>query len=182
MAKPGTTPKDKAITDNFNAKKLGGLSKKDLNKAKAAAAKQKKAKQAAAAAAKAAKVAAARAAKAEADLEKSLEQDDAKSAYQMLQDMRYVYRKLKGKQKLATLMADDRQFLFMVKELMKIEGQQIAARIRAKEGPQGGGQQTVFVVLKGLEDGPVIELGKEDSEIDHKQIAQALTPEGSELG
>lgn len=104
---------------------------------------------------------------------------DEQSAYQMLQDMRYVYRKVKGRRKLAELIdSDDKQFVFMVKELMKIEAQLMSAKIRAKEDLSGG-QQTVFVVLKGLEEGPqVIEV--QDSGIDQRQITAALTPDGGE--
>lgn len=110
-------------------------------------------------------------------------QEDEPSAYQMLQDMRYVYRKVKGRTKLAALIAsDDKQFVFMVKELMKIESQLMSAKIRAKEDLSGTAQQTVFVVLKGLEDDPrildVTPANEED--IDQKQISAALTPEGSE--
>ena len=114
---------------------------------------------------------------------------DEPSAYQMLQDMRYVYRKVKGRKKLAELIeGDDKQFVFMVKELMKIESQLMSAKIRAREDLNGTAQQTVFVVLKGLEDDPRLtqplldvtpgEGG--DEEIDQRQIAAALTPEGSE--
>lgn len=108
---------------------------------------------------------------------------DEPSAYQMLQDMRYVYRKVKGRKKLAELIeADDKQFVFMVKELMKIESQLMSAKIRAREDLNGTAQQTVFVVLKGLEDGPQIldVTPGGDEEIDHRQIAAALTPEGAE--
>jgi hypothetical protein len=78
--------------------------------------------------------------------------DDAKSAYQMLQDMRWVYRNVRGRKKLKDMVdADDKQFLFMVKELMKIETSLLSAKIRTKEDNTVGGQQTVFVVLKGLD-------------------------------
>lgn len=108
-------------------------------------------------------------------------QEDEQSAYQMLLDMRYVYKKVDGRKKLKTLIAsDDKQFVFMVKELMKIEAQLMSAKIRAKEDLNGGAQQTVFVVLKGLEDTPkMLDVTPED-DVDHRQIAAALTPEGSE--
>ena len=108
-------------------------------------------------------------------------EDDEQSAYQMLQDMRFVYRKVKGRKKLAELIAtDDKQFVFMVKELMKIEAQLMSAKIRAREDLSGTAQQTVFVVLKGLEDVPTILDITGESSIDHRQIASALTPEGGE--
>ena len=78
--------------------------------------------------------------------------NDAKSAYQMLQDMRWVYRNVRGRKKLKDMVdSDDKQFLFMVKELMKIETSLLSAKIRTKEDNTVGGQQTVFVVLKGLD-------------------------------
>lgn len=108
-------------------------------------------------------------------------QEDEQSAYQMLLDMRYVYKKVDGRKKLKTLIAsDDKQFVFMVKELMKIEAQLMSAKIKAKEDLNGGTQQTVFVVLKGLEGMPkMLDVTPED-DVDHRQIAAALTPEGSE--
>lgn len=107
--------------------------------------------------------------------------EDEQSAYQMLQDMRYVYKKVDGRMKLKNLIAsDDRQFVFMVKELMKIEAQLMSAKIRAKEDLNGGAQQTVFVVLKGLEDMPKVLDVTPDDDIDHRQIAAAMTPEGGE--
>lgn len=112
---------------------------------------------------------------------KEVAQEDEQSAYQMLLDMRYVYKKVDGRKKLKTLIAsDDKQFVFMVKELMKIEAQLMSAKIRAKEDLNGGAQQTVFVVLKGLEGMPkMLDVTPED-DVDHRQIAAALTPEGSE--
>lgn len=113
----------------------------------------------------------------------STDPEDEQSAYQMLQDMRYVYRKVKGRTKLRDLIAsDDKQFVFMVKELMKIEAQLMSAKIRAKEDLSGSAQQTVFVVLKGLEDDPrILDVSPvEDTDIDQRQIAAALTPEGKE--
>lgn len=116
----------------------------------------------------------------EAATEKPKKDKDEQSAYQMLQDMRYVYRKVKGRRKLAELIdSDDKQFVFMVKELMKIEAQLMSAKIRAKEDLSGG-QQTVYVVLKGLEDGPQVIDVVQNEEIDQRQITAALTPDGGE--
>ena len=105
------------------------------------------------------------------------------SAYQMLQDMRWVYRMLSGREKLQKLVnSDDRQFVFMVKELMKIEASLMAAKIRSKEDPAQANQM-VFVVLKGLEDEKpirnMIADGKKDA-IDMRQISHAMNPDGSE--
>lgn len=108
--------------------------------------------------------------------------DDAKSAYKMLQDMRWVYRNVKGRSKLLDLVkGDDKQFVFMVKELMKIEAALLSAKIR-KTGEEEGGRanQNFFVVLKGLEeDKKVLEMVS--SSIDIKQIARATNPDGTEM-
>lgn len=108
------------------------------------------------------------------------EVDDIKSANQMLQDMRWVYREVKGRRKLLGLIrSDDKQFVVMVKELMKIETALLSAKIR-KEGDTGGvGNQNFFVVLKGLDDSSVV---KEvvDKTIDMKQIENALNPNAEE--
>ena len=97
------------------------------------------------------------------------------AAYQMLEDMRWVYRTLRGRTKLKKLVkGDDRQFVFMVKELMKIESALLSAKIR-KEGDVGGvGQQNFFVVLKGLEDEKKFEVL--DKTVDMKQIQSAIDP------
>ena len=107
-------------------------------------------------------------------------QGDDESAYQMLQDMRWVYRELKGREKLKKLVkGDDRQFVFMVKELMRIETALLAAKIRAKEEVGGRGGQMVFVVLKGLAEEEKV-LKAMDNTIDMKQITNAMNPDGSE--
>ena len=109
--------------------------------------------------------------------------DDLKSAYQMLQDMRWVYRNVQGRRKLKELVSgDDKQFVFMVKELMKIEASLMAARIRKNEEPKQSGQQNFFVVLKGLEDEKkYLNVGKMDKTVDMKQIQKAINPDLSEV-
>jgi len=114
------------------------------------------------------------------DSEKDL--DDEKSAYQMLQDLRYGYRNSvgpggkKGKQRLVELMESDTEFKFVVKELMKIESALMAAKARKNEEPGGVGQQNFFVILKGLEDEKKF-LGPVDKTVDMKQISKAINPE-----
>jgi len=182
--KEGRKQKDAIILDGFNFDKLLGMKKGELKEAGKQARKEKKlAKRAQEAAKKEALVETPAETPSKEELEKfvaGLEgEDDEKSAYQMLQDMRWVYRKVAGRKKLHNLMKeDDKQFLFMVKELMKIEAQLLSAQIRSKEDPQGQQQQTVFVVLKGLEEPPVVVAG--DGAIDLKQVSAALTPEGKE--
>jgi hypothetical protein len=119
---------------------------------------------------------------------KLVAEDDDKSAYRMLQDMRSIYKSVDGKKKLQELIkSDDKQFVFMVKELMKIEAQLMSAKIKAKEGPGGVGNVTTFVIIKGLEDEKkIIELssgdmvsGKNDEELrrieeETPDIGQAL--------
>ena len=113
--------------------------------------------------------------------------DDLKSAYQMLQDMRWVYRNVHGRKKLKALVdSDDKQFVFMVKELMKIEASLMAARIRKNEEPSQTSQQNFFVVLKGLEDEKkYLDVGKVDKDVvdtvDMKQIQRAINPDLSEV-
>lgn len=110
------------------------------------------------------------------------ELDDEKSAYQMLQDLRYGYRNSvgpggkKGKQRLVELMESDTEFKFVVKELMKIESALMAAKARKNEEPGGVVQQNFFVILKGLEDEKkYLPLG--DKTVDMAQIRHAISPE-----
>ena len=175
--KEGRKRKDAIILDGFNFDKLGALKKGELKKAKKQAAKPKEAAKKEAPEAPPAKT------PTKDEIQKFMSgiegDENDRSAYQMLQDMRWVYRKVAGRKKLHNLIReDDKQFVFMVKELMKIEAQLLSAKIRAKEDPAGPQQQTVFVVLKGLEETPMKVIG--DSEIDLRQVSAALTPEGKE--
>ena len=108
------------------------------------------------------------------------DEEDAKSAYKMLQDMRWVYRNVKGRSKLRDLVdGDDKQFVFMVKELMRIEASLLSAKIRKGEDENGQVNQNFFVVLKGLEsDKKILEMT--DKDVDMKQISRALNPDGTE--
>lgn len=115
---------------------------------------------------------------AEIEKEDGGERDNEKSAIEMLQDMRWVYRQSGGRSKLKRLIkGDDKQFVFMVKELMKIEAALLAARIRKDGGGEGGGgRQNFFVILKGLEDDKVI-MDSFNSKLDMKQIESATNPD-----
>jgi hypothetical protein len=182
----GHKPKDHIIAEGFNRKKKGGLSERDLKKIERAAMLQK---QRAERALERAKAKAEEKAE-EIAAEKAIVQAEAgngnegKSAYEMLQDMRHVYKKVKGRDKLEKMInSDDRQFVFMVKELMKIEVALLTAKIRQKEDPQQQGNQTVFVVLKGLEDEKRFETESvKAGSVDLKQISQVLNPDGTEYG
>lgn len=102
------------------------------------------------------------------------------SIYQMLWDMWYVYKKLGGRKKLLSLMRDDKQLLFMVKEMLKIESAMKQAELRGGDGGEGGNQPSFFVVLKGLESEiPILEnvAGKDDRVIDMVQVTRAINPD-----
>jgi hypothetical protein len=149
-ARGGFKPKDHVITEGFNTEKKGGLTRAEIAKANRAAA--------------AARGRATKEANSQATFDLGLEPGkDGKpknapsenvedASTRMLNDMRHVYKKLDGRSKLEKLMKSDREFLFMIKELMKIESAQLTAKIRAKEEIGGKGDRMVFVVLKGLED------------------------------
>jgi hypothetical protein len=111
-------------------------------------------------------------------------EDDYKSAYQMLQDMRWVYKNVNGRKRLKDLVEDDdKQFVSMVKELMKIESALLAARARKNEDVGGQGQQNVFVILKGLEDEQkYLPAGESDKTVDMRQVERATNPEYQDLG
>jgi NurA-like 5'-3' nuclease len=152
----GRVPKDVEITDGFNPLKiddpLSRAEKKELNA-----------------------------------VLKDAENDASLSGVsRMLEDLRYGYQYSvgptgkKGKQRLEELMQSDSEFKFAVRELLKIEGALLAAKIRKEGDNSGATQQNVFVVLKGLdEDKKYIEMF--DKTVDLKQISRATNPDGSEL-
>ena len=94
-----------------------------------------------------------------------------------------LYRKAQGRKKLLDLVdEDDKQFLFLVKELMKIEASILSAKIRKEGVGDGTGvNQNFFVVLKGLEEDKKI-LESISKDVDMKQISKAMNPDGTELG
>jgi hypothetical protein len=112
--------------------------------------------------------------------------EDEKSAYQMLQHLRYAYKNSKnaegkkGRSRLMALMETDSEFKFFVKELMKIEAALLAAKLRKGEDESGNrvGNQNFFVVLKGLEDEKKF-LGTDDKTVDMKQIQRAMNPDNN---
>uniref|UniRef100_A0A6M3JJA5 Uncharacterized protein n=1 Tax=viral metagenome TaxID=1070528 RepID=A0A6M3JJA5_9ZZZZ len=103
------------------------------------------------------------------------EDDDETSAQKMLSDMRWAYKKNKGRNKLQLLMAQDKEFMGMVKELMKAE-----ISIITNKAKGGGSRQGFFVVLKGLEtEKPIVKLTEDmrnKAPIDIGQIERALNP------
>jgi hypothetical protein len=97
---------------------------------------------------------------------------------QMFQDMRAIYKKLKGRERLEKWAKDDKNFLMLAKELMKQESVLLAAKIRKGEGEGPNGQsQSFFVVLKGLEDEKGLAEKFEDKTVDMKQVKHVLEPE-----
>jgi hypothetical protein len=88
---------------------------------------------------------------------------DAESL-QMLNDMRYVYSKVDGRKKLLKMVkSDNKQFAFMVKELIRLEVSLADSSPKNKGG--GGSSNNFFVVLKGLDqDRQLEELTKEAEE------------------
>jgi hypothetical protein len=148
--KPGTVPKDTDILDKFNEIKENNLSKKDEKTAKSQVA----------------------------ETELALLGGDL-SSYKMLQDMRWIYKTMSGRRKLKELMkSDDKQFVSMIKELIKMESALIAAKIKKDGSILGGnGEQSFFVILKGLHDTPSgVAVPGESSGIDHHQLERAINP------
>ena len=162
--KDGRKPKDAALTPNLDKK--GGLSKRDLLKAQVDKRKQEL-----------------REARKQGAVDRQLPRVKEKAGSdedRMLADMWWVYRNVKftnaagkevtGRQKLLELaQQDDKFYLSMVKELLRIEA------LRKEKSSGDGGGKAVFVVLKGLHDEDV----KEDpglGMVDHKQIMAAIDP------
>ena len=191
--KEGRQPKDLVFTEGFNREKIG-MTKLDLALAKKAAAVEEKKKRLAREMLRKAEVESKRLEKEaiKIGLEKlakdaveamegtgsvpgdEVDTDDDKSANQMLADMRWVYRKVKGRKRLKELIeGDDKQFVFMIKELMKIE----AAKIM-KNKDDGSPNQTVFVVLKGLDEEKKYLV---DDAVNLKQVQHVIQPESGEF-
>lgn len=113
--------------------------------------------------------------------EEAPEEEDGSFAYQMLSDLRAAYKSGKGKSKLLTLMKDDKEFKFLIKELLKVETAIMAAKIRRDPGQGGGGDRpAVYVILKGLEcEKPLLTAMEKDETIDVSQVMAATNPEMS---
>lgn len=150
MARTGNKPKDSEITDNFNPDKITGEDDREME------------------------LLARQQALAEGG---EVSEEEVAEAYKMLQDMRWVYRMVNGREKLKKLVeGNDRQFVAMVKELLKIESAIMTAKIRSKEERFGEGQKTVLVILKGLEEEKQY-IDVTPTDVDTRQIAQMLNPE-----
>lgn len=172
--RPGRKAKDAMFTEGFNPnKELTPMERRQL-------ARQKKI------------LSDARKKKREQDLLEKLKQkqDDSadddvldnssESDYGMLQDMRWVYQRMGGRKALKKFIrSNDKAYELMVKELMKIESAMKQAEIR-KTDPGGGGNQNVFVVLKGLEEEQrvmsVVTAADGQGQIDLKSMNSVLKP------
>ena len=98
----------------------------------------------------------------------------------LMSDMRWVYKQLRGRDKLLELMDNDKEFLVLVKELMKLEAAYLTNKLKNRGSRTGGG---FLVVLKGLEgDNKLVADMKKDKTIDLKQIERALNPTAELLG
>ncbi len=157
----GRKTKDREITDNFNREKKGNLSPRQLRKVQ----KQVKANN---------------------DLPDisilddiiNSSDDDSTFAFQMLRDMRDAYKSVDGKKKLKELVANDKDFSSMVKELLKIESAILSAKMKEKDNGFGGGSAAVFVIIKGLEDEKRVDnaIKLTDTGVDLEQVMNALNP------
>jgi hypothetical protein len=142
--KPGVKGKSKEIDDNFNKKKLDASKEDELE------------------------------ARRQALLDGTAEPDVAGDPdFQMLADMRFVYRKIGGRQKLLELVeGSDKEFAKLCKDLLSLETALMTAKMRKPEDPAKG--NTVFVILKGLE-AESVEM-KTVEGLDMKQITDAIDP------
>jgi hypothetical protein len=176
--KPGPKANDSFLGDHFNKKKVGGLSKKVLRAAKLATAETQAVTKRA--------------------LDKEIEKVEAQiqrlrdkraellekagypdeepqvGASKMLENMWKVFRQSGGMSKLKKAMMNtktgDREFISMAKEMMKVE-----AAVSKMKG-NGGGQQTVFVVLKGLDP---VQRDMEGNPVDLERLERSLDPNAS---
>ena len=185
-AKGGFDAKDKVLVDGFNPEKIGGLTpaeKKRANAMNALAiahrnrverkrvAKEEQIRKDAA-------IEAAKAAGVYVEPPPEVEEGEELLGSQMFQDMRAIYKKLKGRDRLEKWAKDDKNFLVLAKELMKQESVLLAAKIRKGEGEGPNGQsQSFFVVLKGLEEEKGLAEKFDDKTVDMKQVKHVLEPE-----
>lgn len=174
--RPGTVPKDAALT--FNEKKKNVL-KKDVERAK----KQIKLATGQGLDPKTGKFLPKEGSVKFPKKEKKV-LTDAESAYQMLQDLRHAYRTSvgqsgkRGRSRLVELMEADTEFKFMVKELMKIESALMSARVKKEEVSGVLNQRNFFVILKGLDDDrQILDSTQVDKTVDMKQISRAINPD-----
>jgi len=96
----------------------------------------------------------------------------------LLRDVRSLYHKTKGKKKLEEMFNDDKEFRFLIKELLKAELALLTTKIRMKEtDPQLTGNMATMVVLKGLETEANVFKSDRPEDVDVDQIGRAINPE-----
>jgi hypothetical protein len=153
----GRKTKDREITDNFNPNKRGNLSKRELRKVR-----------------KSAEDSLPDIPDIETDVEDLLDND----SFQMLKDMREAYKSVDGRKRLKEMIANDKDFSSMVKELLKIEAAILSAKMKGKDNGITGGSAAVFVIIKGLEDEARVKkaIKLTDTGVDLEQVMNALDP------
>lgn len=173
--KPGNKGKSAEIDDNFNMEKKikkGGFVSRDIAQA------QERVKVAAAKALE-------RREKREAKKKEKEIEVDAESAGiedELFNDLLHAYKTSKntngekGRARLVKMMANDKDFKFAMKELLRLASAAKVARIKTKENGGGNGNVTTFVILKGLHDEVVMTAERANSDIDLDQIRDAVNP------
>lgn len=148
MSRAGQKTKDKSLTQNEKkirtpeeTRELAMIAAKTEEDRKAAAAVARKERE--------------RLAKLESEQSgQEVDPDDPEiiDRYQMLQDMRWLYKKKGGRKSLETHMATNpKDYYQMVRELMKLEAGLKGLEIKAKAaGNAGGSGRATLVVIKGL--------------------------------
>lgn len=173
--KPGNKGKSAEIDDNFNMEKKikkGGFVSRDIAQAQ---------ERVAAAAAKALERREKREAKKK---EKEIEVDVESAGIEdeLFNDLLHAYKTSKntngekGRTRLVKMMANDKDFKFAMKELLRLASAAKVARIKTKENGGGNGNVTTFVILKGLHDEVVMTAERANSDIDLDQIRDAVNP------
>jgi hypothetical protein len=194
VGKSGHNTKDFTISHNFNEKKAGGMTQKELkaleHKAKVDKIRLerelKKQEKAVVPMSENTPIASPDPSPPPDPNPDPNEEKEAKLANQMLNDLRYAYRHAmgndgkKGRSRLMELLKSDAEFKFAMKELIKVEIGLVTSKLKAKEAG-GNANQMVFVVLKGLkeEEGLYTKESLEDSVIDMKQVTNATNPDGT---
>lgn len=158
-SRPGDPTKSTIAADNFNSEKLIQPSPSDLKRARDIL-----------------------------DLPDDIEKEDSEladifendeDAIAMLNDIRYIYKHAGGRKKLMGMAkSDNKNFVALIKELVKVETAILTAKVRknSNNGPMGGDRQNFFVVLKGLHNDKVVVDAMENDSIDYEQIERALNP------
>lgn len=174
--KPGPPAKDASITEGFNEnKKLTAKEKREIKRQRDMVLAAKR---------KAKELEALKKLKSEVGGQAtrvSAADDDVQSAYQMLEDMRWVYQKVGGRKALQKFIKENsKAYELMVKELMKIESAMKQTEIKQSGGMGGSGSQNVFVVLKGLESEEkqltVVNASNGQGQIDLRSMSNILKP------